>query len=123
MVILFDLEKEVHSCLWGISARSQGEIDAMNPLGNRFIRYWPWPFGKQSAGIETLEIINKTEIAARFQAEAVAEARRLLYVSMTRPREVLILALKKKAKTQPIYEIQKESKQDKKMKRTLERTL
>lgn len=101
VVILFDLEKEVHSCLWGISARSQGEIDAMNPLGNRFIRYWPWPFGKQSAGIETLEIINKTEIAARFQAEAVAEARRLLYVSMTRPREVLILALKKKAKTTP----------------------
>src|SRR5690606_11248730 len=65
-----------------------------------FIRYWPWPFGKQAAGIAVKDAIDASEMAMAFQAAAVAEAQRLLYVSMTRPREMLVLSLKDKAKQQ-----------------------
>lgn len=101
IVILCDLEKTVRNRLWGITTRSAGSVNATNPLANRFIRYWPWPFGKHSTGIDVLDTINQTEIARQFQKEAEDEARRLLYVSMTRPREMLVLARQQKAKNAP----------------------
>ena len=101
VVILTDLEKEVRSRLWGISTVSTQAVDAMNPLQNRFVRYWPWPFGQQASGIAVKDRIGESELAKRFEASAIAEAQRLLYVSMTRPRETLILATKQKAKSLP----------------------
>lgn len=101
VVILCDLEKTVRNRLWGITTRSVGDVDATAPLKDRQIRYWPWPFGKHSAGIPVLDVINQSEVAAQFQQEAEEEAKRLLYVSMTRPREMLILARKQKAKSAP----------------------
>src|SRR5690606_32959548 len=50
--------------------------------------------------IAVKDAIDASETAQRFQAAALAEAQRLLYVSMTRPREILVLALKDKAKEQ-----------------------
>lgn len=100
VVILTDLDKPVRNRLWGISTVSPQGVDAADPLRGRFIRYWPWPFGKQAAGIAVKDAIDASETAQRFQAAALAEAQRLLYVSMTRPREILVLALKDKAKEQ-----------------------
>ncbi|MBV5345531.1 MAG: hypothetical protein JZU63_08400, partial [Rhodoferax sp.] len=51
VVIVTDLEKEVRSRLWGISTQSTQAVNAISPLQNRFVRYWPWPFGKQSSDI------------------------------------------------------------------------
>jgi ATP-dependent exoDNAse (exonuclease V) beta subunit len=101
VVILTDLDKDLRTRLWGISATSTSALDATNPLKDRFIRYWPWPFGKQASGIPLFDAINASPIAKRFLDDAVAEAKRLLYVSMTRPREMLILARKQKAKEEP----------------------
>ena len=101
VVILTDLEKEVRSRLWGISTQSTQVVNAMDPLQNRFVRYWPWPFGKQSSGIPVKDSIDESDIAKTFEAAATAEAQRLLYVSMTRPREMLIFATKQKAKSLP----------------------
>ena len=101
VVVLTDLEKEVRTRLWGISTVSPQAVDAMDPLKNRFVRYWPWPFGKQSAGLAVKDRIDASELAKKFEASAIAEAQRLLYVSMTRPRETLILATKQKAKNLP----------------------
>ncbi len=100
VVILTDLDKAPRSRLWGISTVSRSGVDAVNPLRDRFIRYWPWPFGKQATGIPVKDRIDESEIAKEFEAAAMAEAQRLLYVSMTRPREMLVLALKSKAKEQ-----------------------
>ena len=100
VVILTDLDKEVRNRLWGITTVSRSGVDAVNPLNDRFIRYWPWPFGSQSTGISVKDTIDASETAKAFQAAAVAEAQRLLYVSMTRPREMLVLAIKDKAKQQ-----------------------
>lgn len=77
--------------LWGISAISRGEIDVEVPLNDRFIRYWPWPFGKQGK-VPITDEIALTEEAKRFRSAAVEESKRLLYVSMTRARDLLILA-------------------------------
>ena len=101
VVILTDLDKSVRNRLWGISTVSRQTVDAMHPLENRFIRYWPWPFGQQSAGIAVNDRIEASSAAQQFADAAQAEAQRLLYVSMTRPRELLILATKQKAKEHP----------------------
>ena len=76
----------------------------MRPLENRFIRYWPWPFGLQSTGIAVNDRIEASDVARQFTCAAKAEAQRLLYVSMTRPRELLILATKQKEKERPWLE-------------------
>ncbi len=101
VVILTDLENKVRSRLWGISTQSTQAVNAVDPLQNRFVRYWPWPFGKQSSGIPVKDRIDESDIAKAFETAAIAEAQRLLYVSMTRPRETLIFATKQKAKSLP----------------------
>lgn len=98
VVILNDLNKNIRSRLWGISTQSLLTVDALNPLKNRFIRYWPWPFGKQKSGIPIKATIEDSPLAQQFVQSAKAEARRLLYVSMTRAREMLILLREDKAK-------------------------
>ncbi len=92
VVILADLHKEIYDQLWGISAVSASEVDALNPLQGRFIRYWPWPFGRQESQIPLNEEISQSHTAAQFRNMAEEEAKRLLYVSMTRARDMLILA-------------------------------
>lgn len=91
VVILTDLNANLKDRLWGVSAASRGEIDVEAPLQDRFIRYWPWPFGKQG-NVPVADTIAQTEEAKRFRMAAVEEAKRLLYVSMTRARDLLILA-------------------------------
>ena len=93
VVILTDLETEPKSRLWDVvSGQARGTTDALDPLRDRYLRYWPWPFGKQRAGISVADDIAAAEFGQQFEAEARDEERRLLYVSMTRPRDMLILA-------------------------------
>ncbi len=91
VVILMDLHTAVRSRLWSIAASSLSSIDVGNPLKDRFIRYWPWPFGMQGK-VSIADDIELTDVAKAFRESAVAEAKRLLYVSMTRARDLLILA-------------------------------
>lgn len=104
VVILADLDHESRSRLWGISAVSTQAVQAADPLANRAIRYWPWPFGKQATGIPVLDRIEATEAAAALNKAATAEAQRLLYVSMTRARELMVLTHLSKAKQEPWLE-------------------
>lgn len=98
VVILTDLAKDIRDRLWSISAQSDGSIDAHNPLANRTIHYWPWPFGKQKH-MPLVNDIAKTTTAQAFREEAIEEEKRLLYVSMTRARDLLILARSKREPT------------------------
>lgn len=91
VVILTDLEKQVKTRLWSISTVSQSVVDVQNPLQGRFIRFWPWPFGKMSK-VSIADPIDQSEIAKAFRAAAIEEERRLLYVSMTRARDQLVFA-------------------------------
>ena len=99
VVILAELEKNIRSGVWSISTFSEGDFRADNPLAGRSIHYWPWPFGKQSNGIDVLETIEASEEYKNSLAAAVEEGKRLLYVAMTRPRDMLILAHNPKARS------------------------
>lgn len=104
VVILTDLNAELRDRTWSIMATSKSGIDVRQPLKDRFIRYWPWPFGQQSAGIAIADNIALSEEAKGFQRDAREEAKRLLYVSMTRARDLLILAMAESDKTRPWLE-------------------
>lgn len=90
IVILLDLEKDIRDRLWSVGARSDSSLDVGAPLKDRWIRYWPWPFGGQKK-VDIADVIAQSPEGVRLRAEAIDEAKRLLYVSMTRARDCLVL--------------------------------
>ncbi|PUB24640.1 ATP-dependent exoDNAse (exonuclease V) beta subunit [Pseudomonas sp. GV105] len=91
VVILMDLARDIGDRLWSVSSRSNSAFDPHKPLHDRFIRYWPWPLGKQQK-VPLAEKFEQTSLAKTCREEAVEEAKRLLYVSMTRARDLLVIA-------------------------------
>lgn len=98
VVVLCDLETGIRDRLWDIEADSMEAFDVGRPLHKRFIRYWPWPFGPQK-NVSVAETIAQTAFAQQVHLQAVEESKRLLYVSMTRARDLLVLARRAKADT------------------------
>jgi ATP-dependent exoDNAse (exonuclease V) beta subunit len=98
VVILTDVAADIKDRLWGVRAMSRGKFDVSDPLRDRFIHYWPWPFGQQRK-LALKDVIDESKIAQSFRAEAVREDRRLFYVSMTRARDLLIFARVAKKQT------------------------
>jgi ATP-dependent exoDNAse (exonuclease V) beta subunit len=91
IVLLTDLSSDVRDRLWSISAMSSGPINVQSPLRDRYIRYWPWPWGMQQK-VPLGDEIAASTTAQEFRGAAIEESRRLLYVSMTRARDLLVLA-------------------------------
>ncbi len=91
VVILLDLEKDIQGRLWSVAARSHAGFDVAAPLKDRWIRYWSWPFGAQKK-VDIADTIAQSPEGVRLRGEAIDEAKRLLYVSMTRARDCLVLA-------------------------------
>jgi ATP-dependent exoDNAse (exonuclease V) beta subunit len=91
VVVLTDLAASIRDRLWSISAQSKSSFDVNDPLADRFIRYWPWPFGKQQK-VAVADEISLKPVAATFRDSAIEESKRLLYVSLTRARDLLVLA-------------------------------
>ena len=99
IVILLDLQKDIQDRLWSsVAARSDMSFDAAKPLKDRWIRYWPWPFGAQK-NVDIADVIAESPDGVRFRLEAIEEAKRLLYVSMTRARDLLVFGLPAKKTT------------------------
>ena len=100
VVIAVDLDANVRLRLWGLSVLQRDSTFDMNePLAGRQLRYWPWPFGKQSAGIPLADRIAESPVGAAARAAATEETRRLLYVSMTRAQDCLIIPMPGKKPT------------------------
>jgi ATP-dependent helicase/nuclease subunit A len=105
IVLAADLETPINRGLWGLSvlpAKAGFEIRA--PLANRQLRYWPWPFGRLSKAIPVAQRIEDSSEGAMDRKTQTREAIRLLYVSFTRARDVLILPLQARAKSRPWLE-------------------
>ena len=91
VVVLCDLASNVRDRLWGIQAEPKGAFDVHRPLHDRFLRYWPWPFGQQK-NVAVADEVAASPTGIKAREDAVEEHKRLLYVSMTRARDMLVLA-------------------------------
>ncbi|MEQ9463912.1 MAG: UvrD-helicase domain-containing protein [Haliea sp.] len=92
LVIAMDLASELKPRLWGLTVLPSPQAVSLDaPLADRSLRYWPAFFGNNSTGIETLDTIAASPEGQAALAREIQEARRLLYVSLTRPRDALVL--------------------------------
>jgi ATP-dependent exoDNAse (exonuclease V) beta subunit len=97
IVIAMDLDADLKSRLWGLSVLpSPASVSLENPLANRRLRYWP-PFnGMHSTGLPLLDQLEASNAGQEAMQREIQEQKRLLYVSLTRPRDSLIIALNNK---------------------------
>jgi ATP-dependent exoDNAse (exonuclease V) beta subunit len=98
VVVLCDLASDVRDRLWGVQTESLAAFDVDRPLHRRFVRYWPWAFGAQKK-VEIADEIASLPVGQAAHADAAEENKRLLYVSMTRARDLLVFARQAKKQT------------------------
>lgn len=94
IVICADLNTEPRSHLWEVTAIPSDlaqSFDLHQPLANRRLRFWPWHFGQQETGIPLHANVGAGGIGQAALRKAVEEELRLLYVGLTRARDVLVL--------------------------------
>lgn len=91
VVILTALGESARTALWSVRARTDGAFDPERPLSSRFIHYWlkTWGPRKQPQSAVNAEA---SDIGQAMQADALAESKRLLYVGLTRARDLNVLA-------------------------------
>ena len=93
--MLTGLDSKSKENIFGVNIEAAEKFDAANPLGDRKIRYWPWPFGAQKK-YDALDIeIDALPLKSNMRDKAESEEQRLLYVGMTRAKDGLVLALRK----------------------------
>ena len=98
IVICTDLNTEPWPRLWEVTvipADPAKSFDLNQPLANRRLRFWPWPFGQQETGIPLQTNVAAGDIGLAALRKAVEEELRLLYVGLTRARDLLVLIREK----------------------------
>ena len=92
MVVLADLDKVWNPSAFGFNVESDGDFDVWRPLKDRWVRFWPWPYGRQAKGVGIDVSVVRTDEHRNAERRERTEAVRLLYVGMTRARDYLVLA-------------------------------
>lgn len=99
IVICTNLTNKPRSRLWdGVNVLKDDASTGFNfsdPLANRRLSFWPWPFGAQEKGIPLAEKIEQSDAGKEAMLSAQAEELRLLYVGFTRARDLLALVIEK----------------------------
>ena len=94
IVIALDLESKIRNNLWGVMVRENAQgFDITRPLSGRNIEFRLFPFASQEKGITFKEAVENSDAGVKESQRAEEEVKRLLYVSFTRPRDCLIIAL------------------------------
>jgi len=92
IVVAMDLASRLKPRLWGLSVLpAPGALDLDHPLADRRLRYWPSFSGNHSSQVPLLDAIADGPEGRSALAREEQEAKRLLYVSLTRARDGLIL--------------------------------
>ncbi|HSM91669.1 MAG TPA: UvrD-helicase domain-containing protein [Anaeromyxobacteraceae bacterium] len=92
VVVLSHLEFSRERDVFDVAVEGALAFDFTRPLDGRWVRWWPWPYGKMSKGLALLDEAQQTPEAARVALSDRRERLRLLYVGFTRPRDLLVLA-------------------------------
>lgn len=87
VVVLTSLDAIARTSLWGVRARTVGGFDPQQPLANRFVHCWLKSWGKRSQPQAVLNA-EASVTGQAMQTEALAENKRLLYVGLTRARDI-----------------------------------
>ena len=94
IVIALDLDSKVRNNIWGVMVRENANgFDITQPLAGRNIEFRLFPFASQEKGIQFKEKVENSDAGVKEKQRAEEEAKRLLYVTFTRPRDCLIIAL------------------------------
>jgi len=92
VTVLFEINSTHEPTAFGVHLESDREqFDFADPLGGRWIRYWPNPYGKQTSTALHAKVSEGPEYAAAERRET-REMLRLLYVGWTRAKDRLVLA-------------------------------
>lgn len=96
IVILGSLDSDGKNNAFGIRTIGAETFDINDPLANRSIHYWPWPFGsvKNVANLDAVLVNNP--IQKNIKQREIEESKRLFYVGLTRARDHIIFAMEKK---------------------------
>jgi len=92
VVILSHLDFARERGVFEVAVEGATAFDFSRPLDDRWIRWWPWPYGKMSKGLALADKAALTPEARRAADSDRRERLRLLYVGFTRPRDLLVLA-------------------------------
>lgn len=76
-----------------VTTTKSGTFALDQPLAGRQIRFWASPFGAKKTGIALLDELRNSVAGRQLQQRLRHEELRLLYVGMTRARDLLVLAL------------------------------
>jgi ATP-dependent exoDNAse (exonuclease V) beta subunit len=99
VVVMASLEKGAVARIFEPTIEPPEEgFDATRPLEGRWIRFWPWPYGRLSSGLEYRDAAERHSSCESARRVTLAESRRLLYVGMTRARDQLVLVTREKRK-------------------------
>ena len=94
VVVLGSLDREERRDAFSVLPQSDRDtFDPIEPLGGRWIRYWPWPYASHTNAPLSAAVERSAEGRAVQQREE-RERVRLLYVGFTRARDHLILAVR-----------------------------
>jgi len=94
-VILTRLDSASKAGAFGADVVAAPVFDPANPLNERSIRLWPWPFGSQRSFPELDNKLTEREEETTAREQAKKESHRLLYVGMTRARDGMVFAIRK----------------------------
>jgi ATP-dependent helicase/nuclease subunit A len=100
-VVLTDLEDEPKGDAFGVHVASDiasTDINPIDPLAGRWIRFWPWPLGSQTDNVHFDGAAANSEPGREASRADTAERARLLYVGATRARDYLVLVRPKTKK-------------------------
>lgn len=95
LVICTGMATEPRPRVWDIVVEPRNldlPFDSQKPLDNRRVRFWPWPFGQQSADIPMDDRANQSPRGLQAERQSRQEELRLLYVGLTRARDRVGLA-------------------------------
>lgn len=88
VVIMIGMDHAHRTDLWSVRSHTQGAFDAAAPLANRHIHHWVNPFG---SAVQVIEDAQASVTGKLMEQQALEENTRLLYVAVTRARDLLVL--------------------------------
>lgn len=93
VVVLADLNRDKPRDVFDVHPETDREaFDANDPLGQRWIRYWPWPLGAQR-NAPLRDLAESSDVGKRLAQREARERVRLLYVGFTRARDHVVIAV------------------------------